>query len=135
VFFFVAVQGTVWFSAHVVAVVCMGFYLLFGLDARRPVLAGIALGCCFLTRPTTAMLALFFAVEALRSSRREDAPEIDADALWTTRLRTFLRGVAWKSAVRKSALFAAPILVLGAIAMWHNAERFAAPFVLGHSFL
>lgn len=135
VFFFVAVQGTVWFSAHVVAVACLGFYLLFGLDARRPILAGLALGCCFLTRPTTAMLALFFAVEALRSSRKASSPEDEPDAYWMRRLRIFLRGVDWKLAIRKSALFAAPILVVGAFAMWHNAARFDDPFEWGHSYL
>lgn len=135
VFFFVAVQGTVWFAAHVVAVACIGFYLLFGLDARRPVLAGLALGACFLTRPTTALLALFFAVEALRSSRRDDAPAVLPDAPWHRQARQWLAGVDWRPALKKSALFAAPILVIGAIAMWHNAARFDDPFEWGHTYL
>ena len=135
VFYFVAVQGTVWFAAHVVAVPLIVLYLLWGTDVRRPVLAGIALGCCFLTRPTTALLAIYFGVEALRAARAADAPPIDAAALWPTRLRQWLAGVVWKDALRSVALFSAPILVVGAIAMWHNAARFDDPFEWGHTYL
>ena len=63
VFFYVAVQGTVWFAAHVVAVPLILLFLRFALGAERPVLAGLMLGLCFLTRPTTAALALFFALQ------------------------------------------------------------------------
>jgi len=55
VYFFVAVQGTVWFAAHVVSSALLVSYALFSLDAARPVLAGATLGLAFLTRPTTAL--------------------------------------------------------------------------------
>src|SRR5262249_43733672 len=43
VFFFVAVQGTVWFAAQVVACALLGLYVLFSLDAKRPFWAGLCL--------------------------------------------------------------------------------------------
>lgn len=68
VYFFTAVEGTVWFAAHVVGVVLVGGYLLTALDAERPLLAGLLLGCSFATRPVTSMLAVLFALEAFRVS-------------------------------------------------------------------
>src|SRR5262249_1266734 len=40
VYFFTAVQGTVWFAAHVVCVGLLGLFLLFALDAEKPLWAG-----------------------------------------------------------------------------------------------
>ena len=48
VFFFTAVQGAVWFAAHVVACVLLPLYLLFAFDAKRPALAGLVLGLLFM---------------------------------------------------------------------------------------
>ena len=131
VFFFVAVQGTVWFAAHVVAVSLLCLYVHFGFGARRPVLAGLMLGLCFLTRPTTALLAIFMALEIVRVAQREagaGAPE--ADRLWAQ-----LRNVDWPRALRLGALFSAPILVCGGLAMWMNEARFDDPFEFGHAYL
>ncbi len=135
VFYFVAVQGTVWFAAQVVASALLMLFLLFGLDARRPVLAGLMLGLCFMARPTTLLLSLFFGVEALRMSRGEDAPSPDPEASWQGRLVTWLRGVQWRPVLKNVALFSAPILILGLVAMWHNAARFDSPFEFGHTYL
>lgn len=109
VFFFVAVQGTVWFAAHTVAVPLIALYLYFGLGLRRPVLAGLMLGLCFMTRPTTALLALFMAFE-----------------LWRQRAQGWLR---------QGLLFSAPILVIGVIAMYLNHTRFEDAFEFGHQYL
>jgi hypothetical protein len=135
VYFFTAVQGTVWFAAHVVACALLFSYLLWGIDARRPVLAGAALGLAFLCRPTTALLALFFGIEALRRSRREGAPEPDPEALWYRRLWTWLRGADLSVAFRSVALFSLPILAIGAVAMALNEARFDDPFEFGHRYL
>lgn len=112
VFFFVAVQGTVWFAAHVVASVFVCLYLLFAFGARRPAVAGVVLGLAFLSRPATALLAVFFFVEAVRESKQDP------------------RGL-----VRRLALFAVPFAVLALLAMGHNAVRFDDPLEFGHRFL
>lgn len=148
VFFFVAVQGTVWFAAHVVATTLLCLFVHFGIGARRPVLAGLMLGLCFLTRPTTAALAILMALEIVRVTQRERArlPPSESDApttgdgvapgnarsesMWAT-----LRNVEWSRALRLGALFSAPILVCGGIAMWMNDARFDDPFEFGHSLL
>jgi len=135
VFYYVAVQGTVWFSAQVVASALLMLYLWFGLDARRPLLAGLMLGLCFLARPTTLLLALFFGVEALRMSRPANAPTIEADAPWQRKLFHWLHGVHLRPAIKNVALFSAPILAVGLVAMWHNAARFDSPFEFGHTYL
>jgi hypothetical protein len=60
VYYFAAVQGTVWFAAHVVAAAFVCLYLLYAFGARRPLAAGLALGLAFLCRPATLLLAGFF---------------------------------------------------------------------------
>jgi hypothetical protein len=127
-YYYTAVQGTVWFAAHVVASALIALYALWSLDARRPVLAGAALGLAFMTRPTTLLLGLLFVVCALISSRRPDtkAPE---------RLRDLPVGLDAKAALRKLALFALPLIATFAVAMWLNAARFDDPFEFGHNYL
>jgi hypothetical protein len=135
VFFFVAVQGTVWFAAHVVASILLPLFALWSVGARRPWAAGLVLGLLFLTRPTTALLAPFFGLEALRVSRADAAPSPDPERLWYRRLIAWLAAVRWGPAFGLVARFSVPVLVIGAIAMWHNAERFGDPFEFGHSYL
>ncbi len=135
VYFFVAVQGTVWFAAQVVATPLLVLYLRFGLDARRPLLAGLCLGLAFLCRPTVALLALFFGVEALGAARPESAPPTPAGATWPRRVVAFLRPVRWRVAFGRVALFAIPVVALGLLAMWHNHARFGDPFEWGHTYL
>ncbi len=43
VYWFTAVQGTVWFAAHVVGVALAAVYLYASIDAEHPVVAGLAL--------------------------------------------------------------------------------------------
>lgn len=112
VFFYVAVQGTVWFAAHVVAVPLIALYLLCSLRASHPIWAGLLLGCAFMTRTTTLLLGIFFLFEAWSSSERD------------------MRALA-----KKLALFAAPLLVIGLLAMAMNWSRFHDPFEFGHSLL
>jgi len=119
VYYFVAAQGTVWFAAHVVAAACVCLYLLCSFGARRPGVAGLALGLAFLSRPVTLLLAGFFVLQAITSARDEprsshgSAPHLP----------------------RTLALFALPLAAAVAFAMWHNTARFGDPFEFGHSFL
>lgn len=134
VFFFCAVQGAVWFAAHVAVTPFIILYLLFALDARRPLWAGLMLGLCFLARPSTAALVVFFAIEALRVSREGIEPEL-GDGGVPKRVYLWLTRVRWSKALRAMLVFAAPILVIGALAMWMNAERWENPFEFGHRYL
>jgi hypothetical protein len=135
VYFSTAVQGSVWFAAHVVASALLVLYLYFGIGAKRPFWAGLMLGLCFVTRPSTYPFAVFFLLEAMRASRPEGAPSASDDAtLWRTAW-VWLRGVRWVPTVRACATFAAPILAVAAVAMWMNHVRFGDPFDFGHQYL
>jgi hypothetical protein len=126
VYFFTAVEGTVWFAAMVVAVVASALYLLFALDAERPVLSGAMIACLYLSRPPAIWMALLFAVEALRVSLRPPS----GDERWTARLD-------WASVARRYALFALPIVVTFAFVAWTNWTRYgrATPFYFDHEYL
>lgn len=107
VLFFSAVQGRVWFTAHVVGVLLAIVYAWASIEARHPIIAGAALGLATVTR--TPMLFMFplFAFEAWRQRDR------------------------W----RRGLLFAAPVLVVGAIAAWYNWIRFHELSEFGHGYL
>jgi hypothetical protein len=109
VFFYTAVQGTVWYTAHVVAVACTLVYAWASIEAKRPVVAGIAIACAALTRPTMAFMAPLFLLEAWRMHGKD----------------------GWRVAVR----FAIPIVALAIPAMIYNYVRFGSPTEFGHSYL
>jgi len=112
VYFFSAEQGTVWFAAHVVGAVLAAAYLLSALDAEQPLLAGIALALGFATRTPLLFAAPLFLLEAWRVARGERA--------------------RW---LRLVATFAAPLLVVVALTLWHNQRRFGDPFEVGYQYL
>jgi hypothetical protein len=112
VYYFVAVQGTVWFAAHVVASAFTCAYLRSAFGARRPFLAGLMLGLAFLCRPATALLAVFFGLQAIGGSKRDP--------------RALHRTLAW---------FALPMSFLVLLAMGHNMARFGDPMEFGHRLL
>ncbi len=112
VFFFSAVQGRVWFTAHVIGVTLSVLYLIASLGARAPFCAGLALSCAVLTRTPMVFLLPFFLLEAFRTTRHE---------------RRRLVGVLFR--------FAVPLAVLGGLAMLFNQARFDSPTEFGHSFL
>jgi hypothetical protein len=119
VYFFTVEQGTVWFAAHVVAVALMGTFLLFALGAERPILAGVALGCAFLTRPDVLLAGLIYPLEALRVSRAGEEKKIE-----------------WAALVKKLLLFAIPIAISLAVTQWHNRARFGGGLLhFGHEHL
>ena len=126
VYFFAAVQGSVWFAAHVVATPLIALYLWAAIDARRPAVAGLALGLCFLTRPTTMLLAPFFLLEALRVSDDRADPRQAAWRWHTLHQATFLGRVA---------LFAIAPTVAIALALVLNHLRFDDPLEFGHAYL
>jgi hypothetical protein len=134
VYFFTAVEGTVWFAAMVVAAALQALYVLFALDAERPLLAGAMMGCAYLTRPPMLAAAPIFALEAMRVSLRGGWP---TEGAWRTRVReTFsrldMRALAWRY-----LLFAVPVIVAFAIVAWMNFARYAraTPLYFDHELL
>ena len=119
VYYFVAVQGAVWFAAHVVATAFVCLYLLFSFGARRPAAAGFVLGLAFLCRPATLLLAPFFVLQAIRAGRQPGRGASSAQA----------------QCFHSFALFALPLTLILAATMWHNAARFGDVFEFGHRFL
>ncbi|WP_437594050.1 hypothetical protein [Sorangium sp. So ce1000] len=112
VYWFSAVQGTVWFAAHVVGVALACIYLYCALDAAHPLAAGLALGLGFATRtPLGFALPLFF-FEALRVDRSDP-----------------------RALVRRLALFAAPAALVLSALLWHNHARFGDAAEFGHRYL
>ncbi|HEY6555811.1 MAG TPA: hypothetical protein VI072_01005 [Polyangiaceae bacterium] len=165
VYFFTAEQGTVWFSAHVVGVALAALYLLWSIDAERPLLAGLALGLGYVTRTPLLFAFPLFALEALRvcSSPRETPPEPTATEQVTpalvpeqlelpltsagappaarNRTRKLARARELWSALDKGRLlrlylaFAFPIVVIIGLSLWHNYLRFGDPFEVGYQYL
>jgi len=109
VYFFSAVQGTVWYAAHSVGAALAAAYLLFALEAERPWLAGLALGLGFATRTPLLFAAPLFVLEAVRTSR----PRL---------LRTLLA-------------FGTPVATVLLLTFVHNQLRFGDPFEVGYRFL
>lgn len=135
VYFFTAVEGTVWFAALVVGVALQATYVLFSLGAERPVLAGAALACAYMTRPPMLLAAPLFALEALRACGPDrERAEAEPFLAWL--------GGAWgrvdkRKLLTKYVAFAVPILVAFAINSWLNHARYRnfSPFDPGHEYL
>src|SRR5512140_3732590 len=132
-YFFTAVEGTVWFAAHVVAVGLSALYLLTAMDAERPFLSGLLLGCIFMTRPTVLVTGLFFAVEAVRVSCRS----WPAEGTLGERVRAIWADLDRAALLRRLVPFAVPIAATLALASWMNYTRFGelSPTAFGHEHL
>ncbi|HMJ11299.1 MAG TPA: hypothetical protein VK524_07810 [Polyangiaceae bacterium] len=165
VYFFTAQQGSVWFAAHVVGVALAALYLLWSLDAKHPILAGLALGLGFMTRTPLLFAFPLFALEALRVSLRPSVSNADSAqatepssvaaapeqlelplAPEAKRSPAAVRGLfarmgAFWTALDKLRLlrlyvaFAAPIAVIIGVSFWHNQARFGDPFEVGYQYL
>jgi hypothetical protein len=133
VYWFTAVQGTVWFAAHVVAVALGAFFVLAVLDAERPFTAGLLLGLAFLTRPPMLMMGLLFAFEAFRVSVQGGFPNVRGGAL--SRVFETLRALDGKAFAKRVVMFLVPLCAVLAVALWHNYARFGDPFEFGHKLL
>jgi hypothetical protein len=107
-----AIRGEVWYTAQTVGVTFLCAHLVFIVGARHPLLAGASLACAALCRPPMAFALPIAAYELWRAHRGNPG-------------RT----------LRAAAAFAAPLVALAAIAMWHNAARFGDPLEFGHRYL
>ena len=134
VYFFTAVEGTVWFAALVIAAALQALYLLAALDAEHPALAGLAMACMYLTRPPMLLTAVLFGLEALRVSTRRGWP---TEGTWAGRAKDLLASLDVRALAGRYATFAAPILAAFAFVAWTNFTRYgrATPFFFDHELL
>lgn len=128
VYFFSAEQGTVWYAAHVVGAGLAALYLLFALDAERPLLAGLALALGVATRTPLLFAVPLFASELWRKCLPAGFCTLDEPrkSLKLLDRRAFARGLA---------LFAAPLAAVVLLTLWHNQARFGDPFEVGYRYL
>jgi hypothetical protein len=122
VLWFSAVQGKVWYTAHVVGVALALVYAWASIEARHPIVAGLALGAAAMTRPAMAFMVPLLVSEAWRVHGGFIA--------WLGDRRAMLR------ALRRALLaFAAPIAAFAIAGMLYNHARFGSPTEFGHSYL
>jgi hypothetical protein len=114
VLFFSAVQGKVWYTALVVGVALMLVYAWASIEAKRPVIAGLALGAAALTRTPMAFALPLFLLE-----------------LW----RVYGGRDNWRAMVPSALRFTIPVVAFALAGMIYNAVRFGAPTEFGHTFL
>jgi hypothetical protein len=122
VFFFSSVIGQVWYTAHVVGVALCLVYAWAAIEARRPIVAGVALGCAAITRPPMAFMFPLFAFEAWRVAGGLEA--------WRADRKQALRALA-----KKAIPFAAPVVLIAIAAAAYNVARFGSPGEFGHNYL
>lgn len=127
VFYFSAVQGQVWFTAHIVACLLAVLYLLC-LFPLRPLACGLLCGALFLTRPQMAAMGLLFVIEAAR--RAANSPAYPSLSLLKKELLPTLRKL-----LIPLTLFALPAATLAGVGVTLNWLRFGRLFEFGHSFL
>ena len=136
VYFFTAVEGTVWFAALVTGAALSALFVLFALDAEQPLLAGVALGCAWLTRPSIVLSGILFIAEALRVSLRGGPPEMGRESL-RGRLTESWRRLDVSALVRRCLLFVVPIACAFAVVAWLNFVRYGrlTPLYFDHELL
>ncbi len=119
VYFFTAVQGTVWFAGHVVGSALLVVFLNGALEASSPLLAGLALGAIWHSRPTMALTGVFFLAELARVHS------------------TSLVARDWRAFVRPLCLVGVPVVFALGLATWTNHSRFGSwsPAAFGHEHL
>lgn len=116
------IRGEVWFTAETIGVTLTLLYLHAALQARHPVLAGLAVGCAAITRAPLAFSAIFFVFEALGP---------DGPVEWA-RLRDPRR---WRAALPRLLPWAAAILAVAIPMAAMNYARFGSFSEFGHSHL
>lgn len=115
VFYFSSVIGQVWFTAHIVSLLLCGLYLLCALPPRWPILAGLAIGALYLTRPQMASIGLLYLVGLWQQADSDGKPA--------------------PGRLRQAALYLLPAALLFAAGGALNFVRFGRLFEFGHSYL
>jgi hypothetical protein len=110
-------------------------YLWFGLDAARPLLAGVCLALAYHTRANFLFASPIFAIEALRVYRRSDEAALDASQPLFERLKAFVLGADWPRAIRAMIPFAIPVAAALALQFALNKARFDDYSEVGYRYL
>lgn len=128
VFFFTAIQGSVWFVAHAINASLVMGYLWFALDARNPAMAGAMLALAIHTRANMVWCAPFFLLEMLRVHRKSGlgAP---------TTLKQWVTDADWAKVIRTGVLFSVPIIIALALSAFLNKARFGEASEVGYRYL
>jgi hypothetical protein len=122
---FSSVQGKVWYTAHVVGVALALAYAWASIEARHPVIAGLALGAAALTRTSMAFMFPLFLYEAWRMAAKA-----------TETLEGTARVQAQRRAMLRTILrFAIPVVAFAIAGMIYNQLRFHSFTEFGHSYL
>jgi hypothetical protein len=129
VYFFSAVQGSVWYTAHMVGGVFLMLYAICSLDGRHPLWAGIFVGFAFACRPPMLLAFPFFIYELLRS--RAD----DSSTGFFRWMFEAMRDTGLRRILGKLCLFGLPLVVIIGGLMVMNWARFDDPFEFGHNLL
>jgi hypothetical protein len=108
VYYYASCLGQVWYTAHIVATVLCGGFVLASFEARAPFLAGLLLGALVLTRPQMGFFGIFFLYEAFRAQRLT---------------------------IRTLAKVGLPVMTFAAAGGWFNWARFGSPSEFGHFYL
>ncbi len=134
VYFFTAVQGTVWYAAHVVGVGLMCIYLLYALDAENAWAAGSMAGLMFLTRPHTLLVGALFVLELARVTAKDG---LATEGSLLDRIEKTWMRVDKAAFFRRAGAFAVPVAIALGVASWMNYTRFhnASPAAFGHEHL
>ena len=111
------ILGQVWFTALIMGVTFTLVYMLCAIDAKHPLLAGIACALAFSTRTPLLFTSVFFFLFVL----------FPHGAL--------IKRAQWGWAIKKIALFSAPCLIVGGWLMWMNHARFGSMTEFGHVYL
>lgn len=123
VYWFSAVQGTVWFVGHVIGAALAAMYLFASTNATHPIVAGLALSLGFASRTPLGFAFPLFIWEAMHASRRDPTKPFSFDDLDVRAL------------TKRLLLFGLPAASVLSIVMWHNHVRFGDPFEFGHRLL
>jgi hypothetical protein len=117
-----AIRGEVWYTAETVGVTLTLLYLHAAVEARHPVLAGLAVACASITRTPLAFSAIFFVFEALCPDRPVE-PGCLRD------------GSRWRKALPRLMPYVAAIVAVAIPMGWANYVRFGSFTEFGHSHL
>jgi hypothetical protein len=129
VYFFSAVQGTVWFTAHMVGGVFLLLFLICSLGGRRPFYAGLFLALAFACRPPMLLAFPFFLYELCRSYTPDENVGVKHFIV------TSLKKAGIGSLTKRLVLFGFPVVLLICLLMLMNWARFQDPFEFGHNYL
>ena len=112
VLFYSALQGSVWYAAHVCGVALALVYVWASVEAAHPIAAGVALGAAALTRTPMAFMFPLFVFEAWR-----------------------MHGKQRRQLVVTLAKLAIPVACFAIAGGAYNMIRFGSPTEFGHTFL